>query len=280
MPLPRDWSGVVEDVRRALAPKGRQQLGQFVIEGARLVERAIRAEQPPRRLVISDRLLRQHDKRVGSLLTELERTGCQVYAVPDAVVLELAEGRAGAGMFGLCELPRALSARELLTLARELGRPLLVLVNVEEPGNVGALVRTALAAGSVGIVALGVSDPFHPKAVRTSMGGVFKLPILRSVDPEPVLAELDAFDCVAAVVHGGESPPKAGLHRVAAILIGSEAEGLPVGIVERIGRRVSIPMPTGVVDSYSVNAAAAILLYEAQRSAQLSANPAGTSSSQ
>lgn len=224
--------------------------------------------------------MRQHDKRVASLLAELERTGCQVYAVPDAVVLELAEGRAGAGMFGLCELPRALPVRELLTTARERGRPLLVLVNVEEPGNVGALVRTALASGSAGMIALGVSDPFHPKAVRTSMGGVFKLPILRSVDPEPVLVELDAFDCVAAVVHGGEAPHDANLHRVAAILIGSEAEGLPVGVVERVGRRVSILMPAGTVDSYSVNAAAAILLYEAQRSRQPSGNSDATPSSQ
>lgn len=255
------WSGVVEDLRRALAPKGRQQLNQYVAEGLRLIERAVRAGCAPKRVVISQRLFRNRDARLSKLLNELSECGCEVHPVPEGIALELAEGRKGGLLFGLCAVPEAPSLSELC--AQDSG-PLLVLVDVEEPGNVGALVRTALASGARGLIAVGVSDPFHPKAVRTSMGSLFKLPIVRVSTAQEVVAHLPAQDCVGAVPEGGEPPWKLSLAGNKAMFVGRESEGLPSALVDALGARVSIPMPGGV-DSFSVNAAAAILLYESRR---------------
>ncbi len=264
MQIHSNWQGVVEDVRRALAPKGRAQLGQFVAEGARLIERAVRAGKAPHRVVISRRQLRHGDERTNALLAELEALKCEVYAVPEAVALELAEGRNGGLIFGLCAMPEGPNLQQLCELAVRQGGVLLVMVEVEEPGNVGALVRSALASGAVGAIAVGSSDPYHPKAVRTSMGSLFKLPIARAAEVEQVLAHLEPSLCVAAVSAGGESPWSSELARAQGIFVGREAEGLPEALVEKLGLRVSIPMPEGV-DSFSVNAAAAILLYETMR---------------
>jgi TrmH family RNA methyltransferase len=258
------WSSVVENVRRALAPKGRVQLGQFVIEGVRLVERALRAGAPPRQLVISEKLLRHRDQRLAEVLSRLEHEACEVIAVPEGVVLELAEGRNAGMLFGLCDLPRNATIAELVQHAELGAGPILVLVDVAEPGNVGALSRTALASGASGLVAVGVSDPFHPKAVRTSMGSIFKLPIVRGVPSSEVLSLLDGIRCMGAVAQGGRAPWDVDLSGACAILLGSEGNGLNPEITASLSERLTIPMP-GSVDSFSVNAAAAILMYEASR---------------
>ncbi len=264
MQIHTNWPGVVEDVRRAHSPKGRAQLGFFVAEGVRLIERAVRAGRAPQRLVISQRLLRHADERVNRVLAELESFNCEVYAVPEAVMLELAEGRNGGLLFGLCALPEGPSLQQLCEMAVREEGIVVVMVDVEEPGNVGALVRSALAAGATGAIASGVSDPYHPKAVRTSMGSVFKLPIARASELGQVLALLGKDKCVAAVSDGGQAPWASDLAGARAIFVGREAEGLPQALVDQLGTRVSIPMPEGV-DSFSVNAAASILLYETLR---------------
>lgn len=258
------WAPVVENVRRALTPKGRAQLGQFVVEGLRLVERALRAGLPPNELVISERLLRHHDDRIGALLSQLGSVSCDVIAVPEGVMLELAEGRNGGLMFGLCDVPPGPSLPALASSCLAGAGPILVLVDVEEPGNVGALVRTALAAGCSGAVALGVSDPFHPKAVRTSMGSVFKLPLSRSPKTGEVIEQLAGLRRIGAVSTGSAPPWDAGLAKKCALFVGNEANGLPPEVSAALDQAVSIPMPDGI-DSYSVNAAAAILLYECCR---------------
>ncbi|HEX2731759.1 MAG TPA: RNA methyltransferase [Polyangiaceae bacterium] len=265
------WPGVVEDLRRALAPKGRVQLGQFAVEGVRLLERAVNAKVVPRRVIISERLLRQHDQRLHGLLSEVERRQGEVVAVPEAVLLELGEGRNSALVFGLCPTPENYPLADLKNAALERRALVLVLVNVEEPGNVGALVRTALAAGAAGLVAVGVSDPFHPKAVRTSMGSVFKLPIARASETQAVLEAFAGLPQIGAVAEGGVEPWSVALGRGAALYMGRESDGLPPALIAGLTHRVSIPMPPGV-DSFSVNAAAAALMVEAVRQRSQIAN--------
>jgi RNA methyltransferase, TrmH family len=261
---PSSWAGSVEDIRRALAPFGRQKLGVFAIEGTRLVERALRSGRTPVRAIAAESAAR-NDPQLAGLLLLLREAGCQVTPVPDAVVLELSEGRKGSTVFALCELPKETSLADLAARALSFG-PLLVLVDVEEPGNVGALVRTALASGASGVVAVGVSDPYHPKAVRTSMGSLFKLSIVQQFEIEPVLAQLSTLRRLAAVSTGGEPPWTASFEPQLALFIGRESHGLPDELVARLDGTITIPMPGGV-DSFSVNAAAAVLLYEAQRRA-------------
>jgi TrmH family RNA methyltransferase len=262
------WAATIEDVRRAATMRGRARLGQYAIEGVRLLERAIRAGVLPRRAVISERLLRQKDARIKAVLVDLEAAACEIFAVPEAVLLELAEGRNSGLILGLCDLPEQPPLERLRERSQSSGAPIVVLVDVEEPGNVGALVRTALAAGAVGLIACGASDPYHPKAVRTSMGSVFKLPICREFEVQPVLEQMGGLARIGAVPDGGRAPWALTLHEGCALLLGRESQGLPVDLIAQLEAQVTIPMPEGV-DSYSVNAAAAAILYEAMRQRSL-----------
>lgn len=259
-----DWAGVVEDVRRALTPRGRAQLGQFPVEGFRLIERAVRAGHPPRRVILSERLLRQREPRLAELLTQLEQARCSMTAVPEGVMLELAEGRNGGLIIALCDALVPPTLEQVRARALEGGGPVLVLADVEEPGNVGALVRTGLAAGASAVVTLGNSDAFHPKAVRTSMGSLFKLPVLRLGESHNLRAALAPLRCYAAVAGDGPSPWRVDLSGPLALFVGNEADGLSAELVAQLDGSLCIPMPSGV-DSFSVNAAAAILLYESAR---------------
>lgn len=138
-----------------------------------------------------------------------------------------------------------------------------------DPGNTGALVRTALAGGAAGFLALGGADPFHPKAARTSMGALFRLPVGRlPLTDAPALKAACARHGVGLVgLATGDRPPVwdgPSLCPRAAVLMGSEAFGLTDAQLAVCDAVVTIPMPDHV-DSFSVNAAAAVALVEWRR---------------
>jgi TrmH family RNA methyltransferase len=255
--------GTAEAFRRALTPGGREAAGRFLIEGTRLHERALRAGVHVDQALVAASVLRDPAARERELLLALERSGTRLHAANRSLLSEFTSGRALGGFLGLVGLPAPRRLSQTLD-ARGL---ILVGIDVEDPGNIGALLRTALASGAAGFVAVGISDPWHPKAVRTSMGSVFKLPILRYDDVAAWLGDLAGVEAtvVAAVSRDGAPAAQAGLDRRPLVLhVGSEAFGLPAAVLSRPVERVSIPM-SAALDSFSVNAAAAILLYEATR---------------
>ncbi len=145
-----------------------------------------------------------------------------------------------------------------LALAREAslaaGWPLIVLDGVQDPGNVGAIARTAAAAGAPALVVLpGTADVFGPKAIRASAGHVFNLRVARAE-----WSDLEGIRCVGASSRG-LSLDELDLASVGALVLGSEARGL-----SRHLDTVALPMAPGV-ESLNVAAAAAILIYELRR---------------
>jgi len=261
---PRDWAPLFERVRRVATAKGRAMEGAFVAEGRRLLERALRAGWVPREVVVAAGAGEQ-DPTLGVLLAELAALGRQVWRAPDAALLELSEGRRAGLVTSLFDLPPNPPLPALLQ-ARPAPAVFLVLIDVEEPGNVGALIRTALACGAAGLICVGSTDPFHPKAVRTSLGSSFKLSIARASAPL-LFDTLHALGIhsLAAVAREGSPLHVASWPRGSvAVLVGNEARGLPEAWRDAADVRVSIDL-CRAVDSFSVNAAAAICLYEVQR---------------
>ncbi len=157
---------------------------------------------------------------------------------------------------------------ELLSASSLLPRPpappiFLASLDITDPGNVGALTRTAHAAGAAGLLVAGASDPFHPRATRISRGSIFRLPVVRYTTAATLLDDLRGCGvaAVATAATGGVSLPEIEWPSgPVAVLMGNEAEGLPAEIAAVVDHQVTIPMAAGV-DSYSVNAAAAIVLY-------------------
>lgn len=257
------WRGLLADIERAATARGRERLGCFSIEGTRLHERALRAGAPVRKALVAESYRSDESERVRRLLGDLEQGGCELHTAPDEALFRLTEGRNIGAIVGLVPLTGPAQLAEVVPAQEDAPCTLLVAVELDDPGNVGALVRTALASGCAGFVGVGQGDPFHPKAVRTSMGSLFRLPVSSYPRAEPLLEELAALRVrtIGSVATGGTPLPRAGLdHPRAALFVGSESFGLAEPLQRGLDERVSIPMGTEI-DSYSVNAAAAILLY-------------------
>jgi TrmH family RNA methyltransferase len=147
------------------------------------------------------------------------------------------------------------------------GVPLvLVAAGVQNPGNLGGLLRTAEAAGASGAyLADGCADPFSWKALRGSMGSAFRLPHVRRLPLEEVLRRLAARGVVIAAASVGGTPcDAADLSGPLALLLGPEGAGLPDDVIARAGLRVAVPM-RAPVESLNVGVAAGVLLFEAAR---------------
>ena len=264
----RQPSGLLAMLRRVQSGRGRRLTGLYSIEGTRLVARALRAGAPLVAVLAAEGLLAADDPRSRGLLADLAAAGCPVSAAPDAVLAELTEGRDLGQILGLVRRPPPATLAAVAAGAAGQPAPLyLAAVDIVDPGNVGALTRTAHAAGARALLVSGASDPFHPRATRISRGSIFKLPVVAYDDAAALLADLRAngLSSVAAATTGGIPLPRAAgelpaTARGVAILMGNEAQGLPPAVAAAVDLRLTIPMAAGV-DSYSVNAAAAILLY-------------------
>ncbi len=151
--------------------------------------------------------------------------------------------------------------------ARPGAGPVLVLHDVRDPGNVGTLVRTAEAAGAGAVVVAGTSaDLFGPKAVRSSAGAVFHVPLVVAPDGDDALDALAAagLRLVGTAADAATAHDEADLTGPLALVLGNEADGLPPAVLERVDERVAIPIE-GRAESLNVAAAGAVLCFEAAR---------------
>ena len=140
-------------------------------------------------------------------------------------------------------------------------------MDVQDPGNLGALLRIAEAGGVTGVIVSGESaNPFSWKAVRGSMGSVLRLPIARSLSIDTVMADIGSAKVatIAAVPRDGRDPDAVDWSGRIALLLGGEGPGLDPDVVADCDQRVSVPMAPPV-ESLNVGAAAAILIYAARR---------------
>jgi TrmH family RNA methyltransferase len=160
------------------------------------------------------------------------------------------------------ETPQGIAAEIAIPEGKRTGGPAVFLEGVQDPGNVGAIVRSAAAFGIERVVLdPACADPWSPRALRAAMGGHFALDIAETKD---LAAEIDAFKGTVActVPRGGIALAGAPMDRAMAWLFGGEGRGLSDKAIERADLRVTIPMTAGT-ESLNVAAAAAICLYEA-----------------
>jgi len=183
--------------------------------------------------------------------------------ISEAAAGKLSETRTPQGVFAVVEY-----AQPPLSELR-LGPNALVLAadGISDPGNLGTMIRSAAALGAHAVVASGdCCDVLNPKVVRATMGAIFRVPVVSGLPLSEAVAGLRdrGLRIVAAVAREGRAPWEADLRGPVALLIGSEAEGLPPGFALAAEERVTIPMPGGA-ESLNAAGAAAVLLYEASR---------------
>jgi len=162
----------------------------------------------------------------------------------------------------------AIVRRRDVPVSEILGRsgPVVFLFGLQDPGNLGAVVRVAEAAGCAGVVAAaGSADFFHPRAVRASAGSVLRIPVSGKVSFEAFARDAKEAGRVrcGAVTAGGEDPFVSPPPAASVLVVGSEGAGLPAGAYRYLDRRYTIPMAPPV-DSLNASVAAALLLYSSR----------------
>lgn len=250
----------VKNAVRLRDRRHREKLGRILIDGARELRRAIDAGVRLIEVFVCESLCLNHEAR--QLLTTLPSTGATIYSVAEPVFGKLAFGERAEGMLGVGAMPEATLDRLRLP-----ERPLVaVLEGVEKPGNVGAVLRSANAAGlSAVIVADPQTDLYNPNAIRASLGTIFSMPVASATAAETLRwLRGHGLAIFAARVDGSVPYTKADFRGPSAIVLGSEAQGLTAAWSGPEVTAMCLPM-RGVADSLNVSAAAAVLFYEALR---------------
>ncbi len=252
-------NSLVKVFRHAL-DEGTTRQGWLALEGPFLLEEALKAPPPTR---LHSVLVAQGAAEKFAALLEQLPAAAELAQVPDRLFAQVAATQAPQGIAALVELPpyhieTILAGREVV---------LLIACGVQDPGNLGTILRSALAFGATAALTLkDTVSPFNPKGVRSSAGAVLHLPVLRNLDPRELWGRLRAarVRIVAADAHSPSPLAQADLRGRLAILVGREASGLPPDISREAHQLLSIPIRAGV-DSVNAAMAAGIFLYEAAR---------------
>lgn len=245
---------LLKSVRRAIAKGRLTEDGYCVAEGFHLLEEALRSGRPIKAVLAGESVRDAVMSHLRGLIQVRSIT------VPSAVLAGISSTETSQGVITLVQPPD-------WTLDQVLrGNALaMVLDGLQEPGNAGAIVRSAEAFGATGAVFLkGAVNPFNPKCVRASAGSIFRLPCVYGIEESLLLAAVEqrGITLFAAMPGSGADIAGADFKRNVALVIGSEGRG----IGDRL-RQVSAPVriPTSGVESLNAAVAAGILLYEARR---------------
>ncbi len=248
----------LKELRRALAQPGRGDEGVAGIEGPNLVAEAARAG-----LAMECVFVAQESER---LLDELQLDEpIEILLVPGDVLAGALVTETPQPVAALVR-PRAWTWSDVLAVDGKTAPLVLVLAGLQDPGNLGTILRSAEAFGATGVVALpGTVNEWNPKTVRASAGSVFRVPLVAaSVDAcFARLHEANVAVWTTAVRDAAEAP-SADLAGPAALVIGNEGNGVPREVALRADRAITIPCP-GPVESLNAAVAASVLLYEAAR---------------
>ncbi len=229
------------------------------VEGERLVEECLQAQLP----LVAGFHDFEPSTRTQAILVELQRRACPLYATTSAVLSTLSDTVNPQGVVVLAQRPSTGLAQMLLVR-----QPLLVVLDaVQDPGNLGTIVRTAEAAGTSGVVTLkGSVDAFAPKTLRSAMGSAFRLPIVSGLTAAALLAQARAagLKMLATAAAAAQRYDEFDWRQPALIVFGNEARGVSQSLLETCDAQISIPLQAPV-ESLNVAAAAAAILFEAAR---------------
>ena len=251
-PIASTDNSLVKLARSLHEAKGRARHAAFLVEGLRLLEAAADCSAP--RIVLHTIDFQRTSKRAAMLLERLDRNGTAVRAVTEKVMAHVSDTVTPQGIVAVVSLPEAATRAADSTLD-------LVLDEIQDPGNAGALLRSA-AAGGVGRVlcSAGTVDPYSPKVVRAAAGAHFHVEIswvawdALGAGRQVVLADARAKQPYWEV----------DWRRPSTLVVGNEARGTSADAQSVATHRVSIPMADGV-ESLNAAVAGSIILYEALR---------------
>jgi RNA methyltransferase, TrmH family len=268
--------------RAALRGSGPLEGEPIGVEGPKLVEEALRSGLQTEALLLSE----SGERELESILRAASASDAgiprtRILRTTDKLFASVAGTEAPQGIAALVRQPSWEFADILHGAAHADGTlrassPLvIVMAGVQDPGNVGTIVRSAEAFGATGaIAARGTADPWAPKALRASAGSALRLPLLRGIAVPVLLAQLKMSRVKIVAASGssggagsatsGVANPTPDLREPAAIFVGNEGAGLPAEVLHSADATISIPMLSSV-ESLNAGVAASVILFDAAR---------------
>lgn len=248
-----------ERIKHARRVREGRESGLIFIEGLRLAEEAVNSGL----IIESCFCTATEDERTNTLLRQLNDHDIPIYTTLPGILESLGDTVQTQGVILIAQRPQLAAA----DLFQQRGSLYLALDRVQDPGNMGTLLRTAEAAGTNGVITLGGSvDVFSPKVLRSSMGSAFRLPVLTQVTSESLMA-LKAehqLQLVAAAGEGDLDYTDYDWSQPTLLILGNEGRGVNPDIMQQCDALLRIPMAPQV-ESLNVATAGAVMLFEAAR---------------
>lgn len=251
--LIKETAGLVRSV------ENRRAQGLFVVEGARLCYDACRSHTTVERLFFTQKAAEKY----GEYLKPLMEQAREVYSIEAHCAELLSDTRSSQGVFAVCQLPETKSLSNLALAGKYIA-----VENLQDPGNLGAVMRTAEALGISGLILFGeCCDLYSPKTLRAGMGAAFRLPVYHGGAFSAQANDLHqrGFVTYAAVPDStAEKVTDCTFEDGSILLVGNEGNGLLPETIQACSRRVTIPMG-GRAESLNVATSSAILMWEMVR---------------
>ena len=248
----------LKQLRALTSRKGRDEQGLFIGEGPYLLEEALKAQVMPRFVVVSEKHEGPRDK-VQSLLERCAKESIECVSAGEAEFAECADTVNSQGVLAVFAIPHY----ELPPLLERHDLTLLVLDNIREPGNLGAICRHAAAFDCGGLLLLkGCVDAWNNKAVRASMGAILHVPVETDVALESLPAR---YERIATLDMQGESIATPAFRDHQCFVYGSEARGLPKEALASVEARAFTIAGSGAIESLNLAATVAICQFELHR---------------
>jgi TrmH family RNA methyltransferase len=250
-------------LRQARAVRDGKVKELIFIEGLRLAEEALRSNLNIDALIVSDQLA-QKEKAEG-LINELGEATQRVASVSEKLLGSISYTKTPQGIVLLASRPE--TSKEVFAISNLESSLIVLMHRINNPVNVGAILRTAEAAGATGAIATqNTADPFSPKSLRGAMGSAFRLPVWFGPTYDEAVAWCGerGVQTFCADVHASMGYDEVDWQRPTALILGPESEGLSSAEIAKASEAVRIPMH-GPAESLNVAVAAGVMLYEAAR---------------
>ena len=243
---------LIKEVKKLKDKRYRDESGRFFIEGYRFVEEAFKAKARVQKLLISQK----HFDKYKNIFIDIDESN--VFVIKDSLFSDICD----------TETPQGIAAIvNKKSYEDTIEKGLFVLVDkVQDPGNLGTIIRTAHAAGAKGIIyTSGTVDPYNEKTLRSTMGSIFYIPIIEDKNLQKVSAmKAQDYKIVASSLEASENFFDVLYGTKVVIAVGNEGKGISDEVFALSDLKVKIPMPGGA-ESLNASVAASIMIYEVLR---------------
>ncbi|WP_455542629.1 TrmH family RNA methyltransferase [Intestinibacter sp.] len=250
----------IKYTKSLLKTKGRNKEKKFIIEGYRILTLALECEAKLDYVFINEDFEKKEEHK--KFLTELENKGIKVYKTLNKIFLEMIDTENTQGILGVLEYKE----RDLVNNISQDDKFVLILDRIQDPGNMGTIIRTADSAGVDAVILLkGCVDIYNPKVIRSTMGSIFDMNLIHATQDEAVdFLKSKEFNIVSSYLQTDNYYHETTYDGKIALVIGNEANGINDELISKSDKLVKIPI-YGKAESLNAAISAAVLMYEIKK---------------